>query len=302
MKKLKITVSGADIHAVQLGAVTTGMVGAVAVFAFDQAWTGLTKTAVFRAGNVTRDVVLLEEPAVTIPSEVLALRTTLWVGVYGCDADGTVVIPTVMTAACRIEAGTDPSGDPGTDPDLPVWAQLAVRVDRIVYILADGETVADAPAEAEVVIDPKGEGDEDSDIAAAVAAYLAENPITVTEKDPTVPDWAKQPRKPTYTATEVGALPDTTEIPTVPTNVSAFVNDAVYLTEKDLADYAKSEALDDKLDSDGIVTGAAKVDDAYYLETRDGDVRLLTTEDDTYINGLIDDKLEQIPNAAEVAY
>ena len=29
------------------------------------------------------------------------------------------------------------------------------------------------------------------------------------ETDPTVPGWAKQPEKPTYTATEVGALPDT---------------------------------------------------------------------------------------------
>ena len=32
--------------------------------------------------------------------------------------------------------------------------------------------------------------------------------ITV-EKDPTVPEWAKQPSKPTYTASEVGARPDT---------------------------------------------------------------------------------------------
>lgn len=30
---------------------------------------------------------------------------------------------------------------------------------------------------------------------------------------PTVPEWAKQPEKPTYTASEVGALPDTTKIP-----------------------------------------------------------------------------------------
>ena len=28
-----------------------------------------------------------------------------------------------------------------------------------------------------------------------------------TETDPTVPDWAKEPTKPTYTATEVGAIP-----------------------------------------------------------------------------------------------
>ena len=34
-----------------------------------------------------------------------------------------------------------------------------------------------------------------------------------TETDPTVPAWAKQPTKPTYTAQEVGALPDNTVIP-----------------------------------------------------------------------------------------
>lgn len=50
------------------------------------------------------------------------------------------------------------------------------------------------------------------------------------ETDPTVPAWAKAPSKPTYTASEVGALPNTTVIPTVPTNVSAFTNDAGYLT------------------------------------------------------------------------
>ncbi len=51
-----------------------------------------------------------------------------------------------------------------------------------------------------------------------------------SETDPTVPAWAKASSKPTYTASEVGALPDDTVIPTVPTNVSAFNNDAGYLT------------------------------------------------------------------------
>lgn len=37
-----------------------------------------------------------------------------------------------------------------------------------------------------------------------------------TETDPTVPAWAKAVNKPTYTATEVGALPDTTVIPAAP--------------------------------------------------------------------------------------
>lgn len=37
-----------------------------------------------------------------------------------------------------------------------------------------------------------------------------------TETDPTVPSWAKAASKPTYTASEVGALPDTTVIPSAP--------------------------------------------------------------------------------------
>lgn len=42
-------------------------------------------------------------------------------------------------------------------------------------------------------------------IQAAVDAYLKKNPITVKETDPTVPEWAKQPQKPAYTASEVDA-------------------------------------------------------------------------------------------------
>lgn len=50
----------------------------------------------------------------------------------------------------------------------------------------------------------------------AVNDYFEKNPISVEEKDPTVPEWAKQPSKPKYTADEVGALPDTVAIPVVP--------------------------------------------------------------------------------------
>lgn len=51
-----------------------------------------------------------------------------------------------------------------------------------------------------------------------------------TETDPTVPAWAKASTKPSYTAAEVGALPDDTVIPTVPTKISAFQNDTGYIT------------------------------------------------------------------------
>ena len=48
-----------------------------------------------------------------------------------------------------------------------------------------------------------------------------------TETDPTVPSWAKASSKPSYTASEVGALPDTTVIPS---KVSDLTNDAGYIT------------------------------------------------------------------------
>ena len=56
-----------------------------------------------------------------------------------------------------------------------------------------------------------------TDLASAVQTSLGKADTALqsyTETDPTVPSWAKQSSKPTYTASEVGALPDTTVIPT----------------------------------------------------------------------------------------
>ena len=50
-----------------------------------------------------------------------------------------------------------------------------------------------------------------------------------SETDPTVPSWAKSANKPTYTASEVGALPDTTAIPT---NTSDLNNDSGFITSE----------------------------------------------------------------------
>ena len=61
------------------------------------------------------------------------------------------------------------------------------------------------------------------------AVDLEETYLTsFTETDPTVPSWAKAAQKPTYTAQEVGALPDNTFIPS---KVSDLQNDSGYLTE-----------------------------------------------------------------------
>ena len=82
--------------------------------------------------------------------------------------------------------------------------------------LETGEAVAQAhPDVIEAILkrldtlEQEGGGVSTEAIAAAVEAYIQEHGVQVEEVDPTVPDWAKQPSKPTYTAGEVGARPDT---------------------------------------------------------------------------------------------
>lgn len=52
------------------------------------------------------------------------------------------------------------------------------------------------------------------------ADYIKNKPNVVTQEvDPTVPAWAKEPTKPTYTAEEVGALPEDTTLAEMPDDV-----------------------------------------------------------------------------------
>lgn len=106
---------------------TSGMVGATVHFVFDEVWDGLTKTAVFKAGDKVFDVLdtQWEDDICAIPHEVLAVAgVNLAVGVYGTDAGGKLVIPTVYADCGKIRAGADPSGDESAEPTAPVWAQL----------------------------------------------------------------------------------------------------------------------------------------------------------------------------------
>lgn len=108
------------------------------------------------------------------------------------------------------------------------------------------------------------------------------------ETDPTVPAWAKQPTKPTYTAFEVGALPASIVIPTVPTKVSAFQNDAGYMKKSDV-DSALSATSTNPIQNKAV---------AQKFSSLEADVDRLegSIPTDTYINTLIDAKLGVIEN------
>lgn len=62
-------------------------------------------------------------------------------------------------------------------------------------------------------------------------------PTLVVETDPTVPQWAKQSTKPTYTASEVGALPSSTHIPN---KTSDLTNDAGFVTRSTVTSMIQS--------------------------------------------------------------
>jgi hypothetical protein len=54
--------------------------------------------------------------------------------------------------------------------------------------------------------------------------------VVTEETDPTVPLWAKSPNKPSYTASEVGALPAST---VVPTRISQLIDDSDFVEDPD---------------------------------------------------------------------
>ena len=88
---------------------TSGMVGRKIQILLDESWENLTKTYVFRAGDICRTVTGSGSTAV-IPQEVLAHPfRRLYVGIYGTDGNGTLVIPTVMAEGPMIRYGADPT-------------------------------------------------------------------------------------------------------------------------------------------------------------------------------------------------
>ena len=110
---------------------TAGMAKAVTVeFVFSDDWSELTKTAVFSAGRTTVDVLesAWDGNKVVVPHEILADAGPIArVGVYGANADG-LILPTVWVTLGKVMPAAEPSGDPGADPSLPIWAQLQSQI------------------------------------------------------------------------------------------------------------------------------------------------------------------------------
>ena len=130
-----------------------------------------------------------------------------------------------------------------TDPTIPAWAKAQTKPTYTAQEVGALPNNTFIPTKVSDLTDDSGHYTKPA--TGIPASDLEETYLTsFTETDPTVPNWAKQAQKPSYTAQEVGALPADTVIPTVPTNVSAFTNDAGYLTtHQDISMKANSADL-----------------------------------------------------------
>lgn len=168
--------------------------------------------------------------------------------------------------------------------------------------LETGEAVAQAhPDVIEAILkrldtlEQEGGGVSTEAIAAAVEAYIQEHGVTVEEVDPTVSEWAKQPVKPTYTASEVGALPSSYTPPV--TSVNGKTGD-VALNAQDVGarpDTWTPSAADVGADAAGTASGAvaahnasgaAHADLRALIEGLTGRLNALADSDDTTLDQL----------------
>ena len=125
----KIDVYKANAVLRQQEAITSGSQRAFSVFFnFDrEEWSGLTKRAVFKAGGITREVLLDVTHICEIPWEVLRKpNVKLEIGVYGTDETG-VVLPTVWVSAGNIKQGTEQSEE-SQSPTPDIWEQVTSTI------------------------------------------------------------------------------------------------------------------------------------------------------------------------------
>lgn len=135
MTSILLTVNGAQAQASVSGTLTSGMVGVPVTIKYDETWEGLTKNLVCRCSRGTdqedhRTILNVGNTAV-VAHEVMQAGMHLYLGIEGCNADGTLVIPTIWAMCGVIQTGANTGEDLSADPTLPVWGQLQTEIERI---------------------------------------------------------------------------------------------------------------------------------------------------------------------------
>lgn len=120
---LRIRVNTASAEIIETEPITAGRVGLQCALTFDSAWDGLAKTVVVR-GVVRRDIVLAGD-TINVPGECLVKENfPVFIGVYGANGSGDIVIPTVWANFGKVLPSARPSGVGPDEPTPDVVAQI----------------------------------------------------------------------------------------------------------------------------------------------------------------------------------
>ena len=174
MKIAEVKVAKTTCETTRLAPIPRGIVGAVVAVEYtDPAWDSLRKTVVFR-GAATKDV-LDAGNEIVIPAEVVSKAGgSLYMGVYGVDAENHVAIPTIWTELGVIQGAATPSGDASTAPSLPVWAQIQAMVGDLGTL--DTEAKSNLVAAINEALTKGGEI-APAEVQRIVEDYLKANPL-----------------------------------------------------------------------------------------------------------------------------
>lgn len=137
-------------------------------FEFIDEWNGLTKVAVFKVGQKTREILLPDDCVCIIPWEVMTDPSTRFqVGVYGI-RENEIIRPTIMANLGMIEKGTQTNNPVGTPPTPDIYQQILSELEVIKesldanspntsYIFGHGLTLNDNVVSVNTVSNFKGD-------------------------------------------------------------------------------------------------------------------------------------------------
>lgn len=109
---------------------TTGSSGIQVQFLFSEDWNGLSKFAVFRNAEIEESVIPIALPSsnlTELPAENCAAEYVdekVYVGVYGTDGLGHIIIPTIWVSLGVLKEGAAYEGMDPPQPTPNMWAQI----------------------------------------------------------------------------------------------------------------------------------------------------------------------------------
>ena len=284
MKIAKLYVHENSIDVELLHPVTSGTVGARVDIEYDSHWSGMDRTIIWRGSG--RSIVDIMASGI-VPAEVVAAPgSRLMVGFYGT-VDGTAT-PTIWADLGTVLTGADPSGDPSTEPSLPVWSQTKAVADQANAAAKEAKAVADQAGETAIhalemsdyALAQASEAMDTANGAMTIAKGRATGYVFDTKADMDKWLWGKVPPAPGMDATiDLGAVENAEK-----NRAMLVLGDNLYIRDKGVPDYWWDGEKEQELETQ-------KVDLAEYVKNTDyattagdkaGVVRFLNLSTGTY--------------------